>query len=306
MEFEHISVLKNEAIDYLQVTSNKHYVDGTVGKGGHSYEILRRNSPKGLLLGIDRDPEALTAARITLSEFGDRAILVNTTFNTIKQVVYDAGLSTVHGILLDLGVSSHQLTHPRRGFSFKGSAPLDMRMGASEVTAADIVRTYSQDQLQSIFSRYGEERYSKTIAREIVTLRDQQPFETTDQLVAVIERVYKNKPKQKIHPATKVFQALRIEVNQELALLEECLEASIDILEPGGRLVVITFHSLEDAIVKIFFKKHARKGKVNKYGKDDREGIFEIITKKPVTPSAEEVAHNPRARSAKVRVAQKI
>lgn len=306
MEFEHISVLKNEAIDALQVTPNKHYVDGTLGKGGHSYEILRRNSPKGLLLGIDRDPEALTAARITLSEFGDRAILVNTTFNTIKQVVYDAGLSTVHGILLDLGVSSHQLTHPGRGFSFKGSAPLDMRMGASEITAADIVRTYSQDQLQSIFSRYGEERYSKTIAREIVTLRDQQPFETTDQLVAVIEKVYKNKPKQKIHPATKVFQALRIEVNQELALLEECLEESIDILDSGGRLVVITFHSLEDAIVKNFLKRHARKGKVNKYGKDDRAGIFEIITKKPLTPSPQEVADNPRARSAKLRVAEKI
>lgn len=306
MDFEHISVLKDESIEYLNIQPNKNYVDGTLGKGGHSYEILKHNSPKGLLLGIDRDPEALAAAKDTLREFGDRAILVNDTFNHINNIVYDNGLSTISGVLLDLGVSSHQLTSETRGFSFRGSAKLDMRMGAGEITAADIVNSYSQDQLQSIFSKYGEERYSKTIAQKIVEYRESQKFETTDQLVEVIEGVYANRPKTKIHPATKVFQALRIEVNQEFEILEEALENILEVLEVGGRIAIITFHSLEDRIVKEFFKKYKIQGKVNKYGKDERDGVLEILTKKPIVPSEKEVKANPRSRSAKLRVAQKL
>ncbi len=308
MKFEHTSVLRDESIEYLAIQPNKTYIDGTLGGGGHAYEILTRSGPKGVLLGIDRDPAALSAAGERLASFGKRSILVNDTYDNIRSIAYDHGIQSVHGILLDLGVSSYQLADPTRGFSFQGDFPLDMRMGAGATrTAADIVNTWDADALQDIFSRYGEERYSKTIARAIVEAREQQPFTTTGRLVAVIQGVYAGRPRPKIHPATKVFQALRIAVNDELGILEKCLREGIELLEPGGRFVVITFHSLEDRIVKHVFKEQGVTEKRNKYGAAPvHTSGLRIITKKPILPSAQEITRNPRARSAKLRVVEKI
>jgi 16S rRNA (cytosine1402-N4)-methyltransferase len=306
MEFKHTSVLLEESIEALNLKEGGCYVDGTLGRGGHSYEILRR-SPKGLLLGIDRDPAALKAAQATLEPFKGRFKLFNTTYDALPTIVYDSGLTTINGILLDLGVSSYQLSDTSRGFSFQSDGPLDMRMGAGDVTAADIVNTYSAPQLQQIFSEYAQERYAKTVAQAIVKAREEQPFTTSGQLAKVVEAVYaRYRSRSKIHPATKVFQALRIEVNQEIDILKKALEASLKLLAPGGRIVVITFHSLEDKVVKEFFKDYGMKGKVNKYGSDDRQGELLVITKKPIVPTASEVKRNPRARSAKLRVAEKI
>jgi len=306
MTYEHQPVLLRETIESLRIIPDGIYVDGTLGGGGHSLEIARQLSLKGLLIGIDQDPESILAAKKVLNSVDVKVELVNDNFRNIKRILDGLGITKIHAILLDLGVSSFELQDPRRGFSFQGSSPLDMRMGSSSLTAAQILNTYSVEQLQDVFSRYGEERYSKTIAKRIVEERTKSSFKTTDQLTKLIEDVYRGKPRPKIHPATKVYQALRIEVNDELGAVEKCLQDVLPYMASGGRISIISFHSLEDRIVKDFFKDHSVKEKKNKYAKSaEAKGELKIITKKPITASAAELARNPRSRSAKLRVAEK-
>jgi 16S rRNA (cytosine1402-N4)-methyltransferase len=261
------------------------------------------------LIGIDLDPEAIKAAREKLQSLGNRVILVNDNFKNLKKIVADSGITQIDGILLDLGLSSYELADETRGFSFHGSAFLDMRFGATEKTAAYIVNQYKEENLTRIFKDYGEERYAKEIAKDIVNARKIQPIRTTEQLVNIIEDVYLNKPKLKIHPATKVFQALRIEVNHELENLQEILAQVMEILAPGGRLVVISFHSLEDRIVKDFLKAETRgcicPPKLPVCVCDHKPSL-KILTKKIIIPSLGEIKNNPRSRSAKLRAAIKL
>lgn len=307
MKFEHKTVLLKETIDGLAVKSNGNYIDATLGGGGHAYQILKKNSPKGLLLGIDQDPAALAAAGSRLSEYGSRVILRQGNFKSLKQIANDANFNKINGIVLDLGVSSYQLQDATRGFSFTVGGPLDMRMGEGTVTAADVVNTYSAEELEKIFREYGEERFSRSLANAIVKDREKKEFVTSEDLRDLVLNVYKNKPRPKnIHPATKVFQAIRIEVNQELQVLKDVLTDALDILEPGGRLSIISFHSLEDRIVKEFFNQNSIKEKRNKYSKSEaKKGKLTIINNKPITASAKELDENPRARSAKLRIAEK-
>jgi 16S rRNA (cytosine1402-N4)-methyltransferase len=310
MEFKHQPVLVKEVLEYLDPKPNENFVDCTLGGGGHAQEILKLTGPGGKLIGIDLDPEAIKAAKEKLKNFGDRAILINDNFKNLKQIIYDAGgFNQINGILLDLGLSSYELEDETRGFSFRGSSFLDMRFGATEKTAAYIVNQYKEENLTRIFKDYGEERYAKLIARDIVKERKITPIRTTDQLVKIIEKIYPHNPKSKIHPATKVFQALRIEVNHELENLQEILPQAMDLLAKGGRLVVISFHSLEDRIVKDFFKNEA-KGCICPPKLPvcvcNHQPNLEILTKKIIIPSLGEIKNNPRSRSAKLRAAIKI
>jgi 16S rRNA (cytosine1402-N4)-methyltransferase len=310
MKFEHTPVLLNEVIEYLEPQPNQNFIDCTVGGGGHAKAILQRTGPNGKLLGIDLDAQAIKAAKQNLQEFKDRIVLINDNYQNLKQIIYDTGFNKINGILLDLGVSSYQIQSKTRGFSFKEDSFLDMRFGDTKQTATDIINNYKEADLIRIFKEYGEERYAKQIAREIVDLRQKQPITQANQLVNIIERVYQNKPKpKKIHVATKVFQALRIEVNNELANLKKILPQALEVLAENGRLVVISFHSLEDKIVKEFFKKQA---------KDclcppqipvcvcEHKAQLQILTKKVIKPSQTEIMKNPRSRSAKLRAAVKI
>lgn len=309
MEFKHQSVLVNEVIQYLSPKSNENFVDCTVGGGGHAKSILELTKPNGKVLGIDLDPEAIKAASLNLQRFGSRAVFINDNFKNLKKIIYDAGFTQINGILLDLGVSSFELEDETRGFSFRGSSFLDMRFGATEKTAAYIVNQYKEENLSRIFKNYGEERYAKLIARAIVNERKIQPIRTTEQLVKIIEKVYQHKPKLKINPATKVFQALRIEVNHELENLEEILPQALESLDKGGRIVVISFHSLEDRIVKDFFRQEARgcicPPKVPICTCKHQPKI-KILTRKIIIPTNQEIKENPRSRSAKLRAAVKI
>lgn len=289
---------------------NENFIDCTLGGGGHAREILKITGPKGKLIGIDLDPEAIKAAQKELQNFENRTIFINDNYKNLKQIIYDVGgFNQISGILLDLGLSSYELEDETRGFSFRGSAFLDMRFGGTEKTAAYIVNQYKEENLTRIFKDYGEERYAKLIAREIVKERKIQPIRTTEQLVKIIEKVYSHNPKSKIHPATKVFQALRIEVNHELENLEEVLPQAMDLLATGGRLVVISFHSLEDRIVKDFLKDNA-KGCICPPKLPvcvcNHKPSLKILTKKIIIPSLGEIKNNPRSRSAKLRAAIKL
>jgi len=310
MKFEHEPVLLKEALDYLDPKSNENFIDCTLGGGGHAKEILERTSPKGKLLGIDLDPQAISASQNNLQGFKSRITLVNDNYKNLKQIIYDTGFNKINGILLDLGLSSYELQDSARGFSFKGSAFLDMRFGRAGKTAADIINNYKAEDLIKIFKEYGEERYAKQIAQEIVIERKNNKITQTNQLVSLIDKVYQNKPKpRKIHPATKVFQALRIEVNDELNNLKQVLPQALTVLEKGGRLAVISFHSLEDRIVKEFFKREAKEClcppqvPVCVCG---HQAQLKILTKKAIKPSIAEIESNPRSRSAKLRAALKI
>jgi len=304
-KFEHTSVLLSEAIEWLNVQPNHNYVDGTLGGGGHAREILQRNSPKGLLLGIDRDPGAIRAAQERLAEYKPRVRYLNAPYATIREQVHGAGDPQIHGALLDLGLSSFQISDAARGFSFQADAPLDMRMGEGELTAAKILNTYSQEAIEKILREYGEEPRARSLAQRIVARRLDTPFERTSELVDVVLQVYRG-PRRKIHPATLTFQALRIAVNDELGQLERFLVDSLDLIESGGRIVIITFHSLEDRLVKQFFNSQSpKKSKRNKYAPAAPvEGRLRVLTPKPITPSVAEIERNPRARSAKLRVAE--
>ncbi|MBC9783245.1 16S rRNA (cytosine(1402)-N(4))-methyltransferase RsmH [Heliobacterium chlorum] len=312
MEFHHIPVLLEEVLEGLQPRPDGLYLDGTVGGGGHSAAILEKTAGQGRLIGLDQDPRALAAARKKLEKFADRVTLVRSNFRRLGSVVEELGQAgKVDGILLDIGVSSHQLDEAERGFTYRAEAPLDMRMNPDgAVTAAQILNEYPEGEISRILWEYGEERWSKRIAQFIVNRRAEQPLVSTVDLVDVIRAAIPAAARQEGgHPAKRTFQALRIAVNDELGALQEALPAALDALAPGGRLAVISFHSLEDRIVKNFFSEQAKSCTcppdmpICGCGKKAR---LKIITRKPVTGSEEEIKTNPRSQSAKLRVAQKI
>lgn len=284
------------------------FVDATLGLGGHAEALLER-APEARLLGIDRDPRALELAAQRLARFGDRVRLENANFHHLEPVLVRLGFRGVAGVLADLGVSSMQLDTPERGFSFRFDGPLDMRMGLAEVTAADLVNQSSEGELERIFRDYGEERQARRIARVIARAREEEPIRTTGQLKRLIDRAKGGHPGRegRVDPATRVFQALRIAVNRELAGLEDFIEQAVRMLENDGRLVIISYHSLEDRIVKNTLRDLAH-GEVDQVtGRPRSESqLIEVLTRKPLRPSDEEVAFNPRSRSAKLRAARRI
>ncbi len=302
----HIPVLVEETVQALAVQPGGRYIDCTLGGGGHAAAILEHSSPGGQLLGIDADPEAIKIARARLERWSDSTLLINENFVNLEAICYRYDFSPVHGILLDLGLSSLQLDSGERGFSFQQEAPLDMRVNPHQkLTAADIVNTYSETELARLIKSYGEEGFSRQIARRIVLER---PIRTTLQLARLIERVYGSR-REKIHPATKTFQALRIAVNQELDNLESVLRQAVSLLGFGGRLVVISYHSLEDRIVKQFMQREARDC-VCPPGIPTcvcgHTASLRLISKRVITPSPTEVQANPRSRSARLRVAERV
>ncbi|MEE0955568.1 MAG: 16S rRNA (cytosine(1402)-N(4))-methyltransferase RsmH [Eubacterium sp.] len=307
MEFRHKSVLLNEVIENLKIKEDGIYVDGTLGGGGHSYEILSRLSVKGRLIGIDQDADAIAAATKRLEKFQDRVTILRGNYRRMTQMLQDVGIEKVDGILLDLGVSSYQLDDAERGFTYRTDAPLDMRMDQRQaLTAEIIVNTYGEEELWRVLTEYGEERFANRIARRIVLEREKAPIRTTGQLVDIIKAAIPQKNRiTGGHPAKRTFQALRIEVNKELDVLEESLDGMIDFLKPGGRICIITFQSLEDRIVKNNFRKNENpcicppEFPVCVCGRKPK-GF--VVTRKPILPSAEEMQENPRSKSAKLRV----
>lgn len=295
----HVPVLLAETIDALQLIPGSIVIDGTLGDGGHSAVISQQIGTNGKILGIDTDRESLDRAKKFLQCTPAQILYAHGNFKNIVQIAQEQGIKSVDAIMVDLGWSSPQFADRGRGFSFQNDEPLDMRLGGSDQksnTAADILAKVSEQELFQWFHLYGDEKYAKEIAHEIVTVRKDTPITHTKVLAALVEKIYakKNpgyKKRIKIHPATKVFQALRMVVNDELQALENFLQDSLTLLKPGGRLAVISFHSKEDSVVKHFYKKHS----------DD----LHIITKKPITPTQKELQDNPRARSAKLRVAEK-
>ena len=305
----HTPVLLREVVNQLQPRRGGLYVDCTVGGGGHAREILRACGPDGQLIGLDWDEEAIAASRERLSEFGARVQLVRASYTELERVLMSLGVTAVDGVLFDLGVSSRQFDEPTRGFSILREGPLDMRMSRQlGATARDILRTASLEELARIFYVYGEEKRSRAIARNIVAERENAPLETTRELARLVERVLGPK-RGAIHPATRVFQALRIAVNNELDNLRQGLEIGTRFLRSGARIAVISFHSLEDRIVKQFFVEKSTGCicppdlPVCRCG---RKETLRIVTKKPIRAAEGEVGSNPRARSAKLRVAEKI
>ena len=309
-DFHHVSVLLWECIEGLSIKPNGIYVDGTLGGAGHSSQIVKRLET-GRLIGIDRDQVALKAAGERLAPYKDNVTLVHSNFCEIKQVLQDLGIAGVDGILLDLGVSSPQLDDGERGFSYMADAPLDMRMNRSDsLSAYEVVNQWSYEELRRILYDYGEERYAPKIAAAICNRREQKPIETTLELVDIIRSAMPAAAlREKQHPAKRSFQAIRIAVNDELGSVEKVMRDAIDCLNPGGRLAIITFHSLEDRIVKNGMQD-AAKGctcppnfPVCVCGKKPR---VQIITRKPITSGEEELEQNPRARSAKLRVCERL
>jgi len=300
----HTPVLTKEILKCLNLKKGGVYIDCTLGGGGHSKAILENIYPHGLLIGIDQDTEAIETAQEELKRYIDKVKLVRGNFKNLLRILSDLNIEKVTGIIFDLGVSFHQLKEKKRGFSFKEDSPLDMRMDLTQKFNAEIiVNSYSEKDLAEIFKNYGEERFSRRIARVIVRERKKKAITTAKQLADLIIKTLPGDKKKKtwrIHPATRVFQAIRIEVNQELKNLEKGLDQAISVLEDRGRICVVSYHSLEDRIVKHLFKEAERAGKEQKnYG-------LEILTKKPIRPSFEEVKDNPKARSAKLRAAEKI
>ncbi|MHC1696578.1 MAG: 16S rRNA (cytosine(1402)-N(4))-methyltransferase RsmH [Geobacteraceae bacterium] len=309
--FRHISVLYEEVFHYLQPHSGGVYVDGTLGGAGHARGILESSAPDGILLGFDRDREALAAAAERLAAYGERIRLFHENYAFLPEVLAREGIASIDGMLLDVGVSSHQLDKAERGFSFQQDAPLDMRMdGSTGRSAADLVNSLSEKELEQVLWDFGEERWARRIASMIVAARNEAPITTTSRLVDLVKgAIPRARWEARLHPATRTFQALRIAVNDELSSLERGLVAGIESLKKGGRIVVISFHSLEDRIVKNVFNEFARGcicpksvprcvcGKVP---------VLRKLTGKPVVAGPEEIAANPRSRSAKLRAAEKL
>ncbi len=307
MEFVHKSVLLNETIDGLNIQPDGIYVDGTLGGGGHAYEVCRRLGDKGSIVGIDQDAAAIEAAGNRLKDFGEKVTIVRSNYCDMKSKLHELGIDKVDGIVLDLGVSSYQLDTAERGFSYREDAPLDMRMDTRQkMTARDIVNDYEEMELYRVIRDYGEDKFAKNIAKHIVAARKVKPIETTGELTEIIRASIPMKYQKKSgHPAKRTFQAIRIELNRELEVLKDSLDDMIDLLNPGGRLCIITFHSLEDRIVKSAFRKNENPctcpsdfpvcvcGKVSKGS---------ILTRKPILPSEEEMKENSRAKSAKLRI----
>lgn len=307
MEFVHKSVLLNETIDGLNIQPDGIYVDGTLGGGGHAYEVCRRLGDKGSIVGIDQDAAAIEAAGNRLKDFREKVTIVRSNYCDMKSKLHELGIDKVDGIVLDLGVSSYQLDTAERGFSYREDAPLDMRMDTRQkMTARDIVNDYEEMELYRVIRDYGEDKFAKNIAKHIVAARKVKPIETTGELTEIIRASIPMKYQKKSgHPAKRTFQAIRIELNRELEVLKDSLDDMIDLLNPGGRLCIITFHSLEDRIVKSAFRKNENPctcpsdfpvcvcGKVSKGS---------ILTRKPILPSEEEMEENSRAKSAKLRI----
>ncbi len=306
--FKHYTVMKNEAVDALECKDGLIYVDCTLGGGGHSELILKRISPNGRLISFDIDQDAIDAASERLKEYKNLTIVKNS-YTNIKQVFKELEIEKITGgILFDLGASYHQLTKQERGFSFSKEAPLDMRFNMeSDFSAYDVVNTYSEDDLVKIFSEYGEERFSKRIAKAIVNQRKQNPIKTTTELAQLIVNSTP-KIKSSIHPATRVFQAIRIEVNQELQNVKNTLNDVLDLLEFGAIISVISFHSLEDRVVKQVFKYHSTRCHCEKNQMicNCPPPVLELVNKKPIMASAQELEENPPSRSAKLRIAKCI
>ena len=307
MVFKHTSVLLEETVDGLNIKPDGIYVDGTLGGGGHAYEVCSRLSSKGRFIGIDQDEAAIEAAGIRLRDFGERVTIVRSNYCDMKLRLQELGIDKVDGIVLDLGVSSYQLDTAERGFSYRVDAPLDMRMDRRQsMTAKDIVNDYSEMDLFRIIRDYGEDKFAKNIAKHIVMEREKGPIETTGQLIEIIKRAIPMKfQKTAGHPAKRTFQAIRIELNRELEVLRESLDDMIELLNKDGRICIITFHSLEDRIVKSIYKRNEDPctcpshfpvcvcGNVSK-GK--------VITRKPILPSEGELEENSRSKSAKLRI----
>lgn len=305
---KHKSVLLNEAIEYLNIKEDGIYIDATLGFAGHSSEILKRIK-KGFLMAFDKDIDAIDYSRSKLLKIGDNFKIFNTGFINIKEKVSEE-VSKVDGILFDIGVSSVEIDESSRGFSYMKNGPLDMRMDqSSNLTAEFIVNNYSLDELTKIFREYGEEKHSYKIAKKIIEEREKSPIKETEKLVEIIDKCYPYKEKRHSHPAKKVFQALRIEVNNELEELKIALNSSLDLLNIGGRLVVITFHSLEDRICKNLFKEKTMVNPVIKGMPDvplEMLPDFKLVTNKPVIPLDEEMKNNSRSKSAKMRVIERV
>jgi 16S rRNA (cytosine1402-N4)-methyltransferase len=310
MEFKHVSVLLNECLEGLNIKNDGIYVDCTLGGAGHSSHIVKRLDQGGRLIGIDQDKDALKAAGEKLRDFNN-VTFVHNNFTNIEEILDDLNIDGVDGILMDLGVSSYQLDTGERGFSYMQDAPLDMRMNReSKFSAYDIVNSYSLDELTKIIRDFGEEKFARRIAQFIVDRRSAKQIETTLQLVDIIKAAIPAKARREgPHPAKRTFQAIRIEVNKELDILDKAIEGSVSKLKPGGRLAIITFHSLEDRIVKNKFKDLENpctcpsEFPICVCGKKPK---LKIITRKPIEASEEEVEENPRSRSAKLRVAERI
>lgn len=312
MEFNHYSVLLNETIENLNIKPDGIYVDGTLGGGGHAYQVASRLSEKGRLIGIDQDADAIAAAGERLKEFGDKITIIRSNYANMKEELHRIGVEKVDGIVLDIGVSSFQLDTPERGFTYRDeNAPLDMRMDDRQsLTAKDIVNGYSEMDLYRIIRDYGEDKFAKNIAKHIVQERAKKPIETAGELTEIIRASIPMKVQVTGgHPAKRTFQAIRIELNKELEVLQNNLDDMIDLLNPGGRICIITFHSLEDRIVKTNFKRNENPctcpsdfpvcvcGKKSK-GK--------VVTRKPILPSEEELEVNSRSKSAKLRVFERV
>lgn len=310
MKFKHVPVMLNEVLEGLNIKEDGIYVDGTLGGAGHSTEIVKRLST-GKLIGIDQDENAIKKSKEVLADYSDRTIILKENFKNIKNVLNTLGINKVDGILLDLGVSSHQLDEEERGFSYNKDAPLDMRMDRGNAFSAwDVVNKYSEKELEKIIWDFGEEKWAKRIAKFIVEERREAPIDTTFELVSVIKKAIPKKVRsQGGHPARKTFQAIRIEVNQELDILKNSILNANEVLNESGRLCIITFHSLEDRIVKDTFKY---------LNKDcicppefpvctcNKKRELKILTRKPIIPSEEEIETNPRSRSAKLRIGEKV
>ena len=311
MAFEHKSVLLYETVDSLNIKPDGIYVDGTLGGGGHAYEVCSRLGKHGRLIGIDQDADAIAAATKRLEPFADKVTVVRSNYENIASVLHDLGIEKVDGIYLDLGVSSYQLDEADRGFTYREDAALDMRMDQrQEKTARDIVNGYSEMELYRVIRDYGEDKFAKNIAKHIVQAREKKPVETTGELVEIIKAALPAQIRmQKGHPAKQTFQAIRIELNRELEVLRDSLDDMIDFLNPGGRICIITFHSLEDRIVKNAFRTNEHPctcppdfpvcvcGKVSK---------GRVVTRKPVLPGEKELEENSRSKSAKLRVFERI
>ncbi len=307
MAFEHVSVLLHETVDGLNVRPDGIYVDATLGGGGHAYEVCSRLNDKGRFIGIDQDADAIKAAGERLAGFGEKVTIIRSNYRDMKPQLQSIGVDRVDGIVIDLGVSSYQLDTAERGFSYRVDAPLDMRMDQRQkMTAKDIVNDYSEAELYRVIRDYGEDRFAKNIAKHIVAERGKGPIETTEQLNEIIRHAIPMKIRKAAgHPSKRTFQAIRIELNHELDVLKDSLDDMIDMLNPGGRICIITFHSLEDKIVKSSFRKNENPcicpshfpvcvcGRTSK-GK--------VVTRKPILPSKEEMESNSRSKSAKLRI----